>query len=200
MLKKEPKGPFKSLPKVGGGKPSPGTEFVAHKHGQGLARSASGRTSQASRAHAHDEAQRVARPAGRRPGLRGELHRRRGFRCVPFRLCLVRIRRPVIRTLLYAAFSIPPRRRRVLGVPPGTEGHGEDQNRCELTHTRAAHAVAAMACPSTPSRRRAVAAMACREPLHHLHDSEPSQRTGIDWERCAARRANSRRPTTTRPP
>ena len=98
------------------------------------------------------------------------------------------------------AAATPSRRRRRV------TGHGEPRRRPKplRTHTNKCRprrrVVAAMACPSTPSRRRAVAAMACREPLHHLHDSKPSQHAGIDWERCAARRGNSRRPTTTRPP
>jgi hypothetical protein len=58
-------------------------------------------------------------------------------------------------------------------------GRDPKKNAGKSSHTRAAHAVAA-----PPANRK----------------KNAKKNAGIDWERCAARRANSRRPTTTRPP
>ena len=55
--------------------------------------------------------------------------------------------------------------------------------------SRRRHAVSA----SSACRRARRAAEKTKKRSHYKN-------AGIDWERCAARRANSRRPTTTRPP
>ena len=72
--------------------------------------------------------------------------------------------------------------------------------RCVLRSRRRPHAVDA-----SPACHGAQRATEAPKPLQksHIHVPPANRRkknAGIDWERCAARRENSRRPTTTRPP
>ena len=102
-----------------------------------------------------------------------------------------------------AAATLSARRRRAAGHGVATDA----PNLCKSTPTRATPAAASSAaqlCRQRPQKKR------CRK---HTHPCRPRRRraarepqknakknAGIDWERCAARGANSRRPTTTRPP
>ena len=103
-----------------------------------------------------------------------------------------------------AAATLSARRRRAAGHGVATDA----PNLCKSTPTRATPAAASSAaqlCRQRPPKKR------CRKLTHPCRPRrrraarEPQKKrkkknAGIDWERCAARRASSRRPTTTRPP
>ena len=106
---------------------------------------------------------------------------------------------------LRVAFAAPPRYRCVAGVPVDTRRATEAPNLCKSTHTRATHAAsAAQLCRQRPPEKRCEKLTHPCRPRRRRAAREPQKNAkknaGIDWERCAARGANSRRPTTTRPP
>ena len=101
-----------------------------------------------------------------------------------------------------ASATLSARRRRAAGHGVATDA----PNLCKSTPTRATPAAASSAAQlcrqRPPIKRYQKLTHRCR-PRRRRAAGEPQKNeknAGIDWERCAARGANSRRPTTTRPP